>query len=1593
MRQSPERFLPSGEHVPISGIQYTASYGPQFNAAADGSPSVARGAEVAAYDAARNQVFILGPQGVDVLDATTLEFKLGLPRSDAQPGSPVTLGGGNSVAVFGDVLAVAYDGEERGEDGAVVFYDISGSEPVITRIVTGPDFSTPDQITFTPDGSKLLVAIEAEPGDDYASDARGGVAIIDVATGALTFAGFDAFDDEAAALRAAGVRLTGRATPDGEPNTALPSRDLEPEYIAVNAAGTKAYVALQEANALGILDIASGEFESILSFGLKDHSLAGFGLDASDRDGGPNIRTLPIYGMFQPDGIATFEAGGRTFIVTANEGDAREWGNFEEPIRINDPAVVLDPTAFPAAIAARLKDNAVAGRLEISRHTGDTDGDGDYDQLHVFGGRSVSIFEVTGDGTGLELVWDSGDTIDEVIAAQFPFRYDDTRSDNKGAEPEHLTLATVDGTLQAIVGLERASMLMSFEIDTSAVAEGGDPVGRLSGLLGGGLPTSGGIDGAAEVFTYIPGEGGAPGQVIVPNEVTGTVRQLDLQPATGSTFTLQILHGSDFEAGLAATARAPNFAAIVDALEGSYANSITLSSGDNYIPGPFLAAGTDAGVRAALQAYYEQLFGLAPGALSGLREAPARMDIAILNAIGVEASVFGNHEFDLGTNIVADAIDVIAGSGTGTGRITSIGALFPYLSANLDFAGDAALRTLVTQTLREASSYATTAADLANDNAIGSEAADAQISPWTTIVENGETIGILGATTQILRSISSPGGVEIIGDDVNDMPALAAILQPYVDQMAAQGIDKIILLSHLQQNALELELATLLRGVDVIIAGGSHQVWADETDALRPGDEAGNDYPVFRTGADGNSVAVVNTGSEYSYVGRLVVTFDEDGNIIPDSVDPAISGAYVTTDEGVDAVAGNADGTLSQDERDEIFADGTRGGEVKQLADAVGAVIAAKDGNVFGYSDVFLDGRRIEVRTQETNLGNLTADANLAFARSFDGEVVVSLKNGGGIRAEIGAIVGQPIPAEVPPLPNPEAGKPAGGISQLDIENALRFNNGLAMATFTAANLLAVVENALRGVAPGATPGAFPQVSGLVFSFDGDRPAGERVVTLAVEAEDGTLLDILVQDGEIVGDPARTFKVVTLGFLLDGGDGWMNGVTFTDRVNLFDPASSTAFDTAGREQRVLADYLAANFATPATAYDQPDTEEELDARIQNLDFGDDGVLPQATVQYLSGGTAMLDGTVTAVAGLGTALTFTASGRVETIAGTDANDIILAGGSRDSVAGGLGADSLLGEAGKDSMQGGDRADTLDGGSGIDILDGGDGDDVLLGGTGGELLLGGLGDDLLDGGSGDELGFGGAGRDTLLGGGGLDILEGEEGDDSLSSGTSADTLDGGLGADVMVGATGNDLYVVDDAGDVVTEIAGGGRDLVRSAVDLTLGAFVEDLTLVGSAVSGTGNARSNAILGNELANLLSGGGGADTLSGAEGNDQLAGGGNNDLLVGGAGGDTLAGGAGNDVFAFLDTADSAALVADGGDLIEGFVRGEDRIRLGFDFDEATPGFQSFDAAEHTIHVDILDPTLVVVSIGTDADAERDFILTVRGAGTLDATDFVFA
>ena len=612
---------------------------------------------------------------------------------------------------------------------------------------------------------------------------------------------------------------------------------------------------------------------------------------------------------------------------------------------------------------------------------------------------------------------------------------------------------------------------------------------------------------------------------------------------TPARFTLQLLHAADLEGGVEALDNAPRFSAVLNALKAEEANTVIVGAGDTYIPGAFFAAGNDPSLRDVLG-----------------REGSGRADILMLNAMGFMASALGNHEFDLGTGTLAS---LIADDGRGY-----VGAAFPFLSANLDFSLDRELAPLVVDAGQEA---------MAIPNSL---------SKSTVITTpSGEKIGVVGATTPWLPKISVPGDVRVSPENRDDIPALAAIIQDSVDELKSSGVQVIILTGHLQRFSIDEALAGQLGGVDIIISGGSNTLLADNTDRLRDGDTAAGVYPILATSASDEPVAIVSTDGNYKYVGRLVVDFDEAGVLIPESIDAEVSGAFATDEVGV-VDTGNADPAP----------------QVVAITQAIRDVVPAKDGTTFGSTSVYLEGRRGAVRAEETNLGNLTADANLDAARRIDPTVVASLKNGGGMRASIGVTVGV---SELPPPANPLVGKAEGDISQLDIENTLRFNSGLSLLTLTAAQLLEVVEHAVAEAQPGVSTGQFPQVGGLAFSYDMSQPAGERVKSLVITNSDGNPMDIVAQNGGVVGDRERTFRIVTRDFLADGGDDYpFPNFPDTDRVNLPDvmteeqSGGDAEFAAPGREQDAFAEYLASNFSE--TPYSVQDVDAENDERIQDL---------------------------------------------------------------------------------------------------------------------------------------------------------------------------------------------------------------------------------------------------------------------------------------------------------------------------------------------------------------------------------------------------------
>lgn len=625
--------------------------------------------------------------------------------------------------------------------------------------------------------------------------------------------------------------------------------------------------------------------------------------------------------------------------------------------------------------------------------------------------------------------------------------------------------------------------------------------------------------------------------------------------ANNTAYTLQILHSSSLEGGTNTFTEAINLASLVDGLEDKFPNTITLSTGDNFLPGPVYFAAEDLAMREALVSVYKQLTGKE---LNSLDVGSGRLDATLLNIIGFDASAIGNHEFDQGTSAFAGLVGANLNGNT-LDNIKWLGSQFPYLATNLDFSKDSSLSGLATTTILPRSSFQSTPEQLL------SEGAKPKLAPATIIEEGGEKIGVLGVSNPLFRTVTQAGGIQVLGGET--AAQIAAVLQPTIDSLTAQGINKIILLSDLPSFNLDQELIKQLQGVDVLLSGTTTFL-ADSTDTLRPDNTAAGTYPLLTSDKDNNPALIVTGGNQYKYLGRLVLDFDAEGKIITENLDPKINGMYATTDAMVQSVWQGQD----------PLALGSKGALVKELTDSINQLIELKDTRIFGKTNVLLNGERNSVRTQETNFGDMLADANLAAVRKIDSSVAVAIQNAGTIRGSL----------------------PVGEISQLDAETILRFNNELVLVTVTAAGLKALLENGVSLAGEGKTSGRFPQLAGLNFSFDTTDPenkpipVGQRVQSLALVDNEGKNTDIIVQNGQVVGDANRLIRVVTLGFMATGGDGYDFPGLGKDVVN-----------TEINEQQAFKDYLKAYQTNP---YNIAETPAKEDLRIQNLDIRNDNVI-------------------------------------------------------------------------------------------------------------------------------------------------------------------------------------------------------------------------------------------------------------------------------------------------------------------------------------------------------------------------------------------------
>lgn len=470
-------------------------------------------AEIVAYDPISQRLFTMST-ALDQLDIINF----------SDPSNPTTVStidlksygkGTTSVAVKNGVVAVNVTGiNNEQENGSVIFFDTDGT--YLNKVTVG---ALPDMVTFTPNGHYVLTANEGQPNDDYSIDPEGSISIINIQGGIanltqnnVTTLNFTSFNSSEATLLSQGVRKTK--------STSTLSQDLEPEYITVSADSKKAWMSLQENNAIAEIDLETMTITAIRALGTKNYNVDFNGFDASDNNSGVVISNWPVKGFYMPDGIANYTVGSTTYIITANEGDEKEYAALVERTTVG--AVTLDPIAFPNGDI--LKQSHNLGRFRISNLQGDTDIDGDYDELYAVGARSFSIWNAS---TGA-LIYDSGSeferiTEDDPLMATI-FNADNgnnnlkNRSRAKGPEPEGVTIAKIGNKIFAFITLERTGGIMVYDItDPNNVTFVDNKNSRSTSAFDG--------DNGPEGIIYIDGTTSPDGNyyIISANEMSGTL--------------------------------------------------------------------------------------------------------------------------------------------------------------------------------------------------------------------------------------------------------------------------------------------------------------------------------------------------------------------------------------------------------------------------------------------------------------------------------------------------------------------------------------------------------------------------------------------------------------------------------------------------------------------------------------------------------------------------------------------------------------------------------------------------------------------------------------------------------------------------------------------------------------------------------------------------------------------------------------------------------------------------------------------------------------------------------------------------------------
>ncbi len=1000
------------------------------------------GAEIVAYDAVNKRAYLLNgaENAVIILDLTKLSAQTGVQQLEAWKTVKLADLGLTGIANItsvatapdGEWIALSLVAEPEQDNGRVAFLTPDGA--LLGTVEVG---ALPDMVGVTPDGKTVFTANEGQPSDDYTIDPEGSVSLIDVTGGA---AGIEQsavttvyFTDPL--LIEAGVR-------NGKDGATI-AESLEPEYIAASADSKTLYITLQENNAIATLDVASKAFTSVKSLGYKDHSVLGQGLDASDKDDTINIRNWPVKGVYMPDGIDAVTIGGRTYLLTANEGDARDYDAFSDELRVKD--LEADQLALNAEHYAGytqeqldvlhaddlLKDEQL-GRLKIIADLG-KNADGKYEALYSYGSRSFTIW----DAATMNRVYDSGDQFERYTAAAHPEQFNvsnsdaekDGRSDDKGPEPEDVKTGVIGDQTYAFIGLERTGGIMVYNITNPAEVELSVYFNTRD------FSREEGADSGPEGLRFIPAEQSPTGHALLlaGYEVSGTLSVYEMKPAAKTTM-ITILHTNDTHGRVEESSNDgmgfAKISSLVKQFHTDNKNTLLLDAGD-----------TMHGTTIATLLQGESI-------------------VDIMNTVGYDAMAAGNHDFNYGYE-----------------QLLALGERmkFPLLSANVKQADGSDLLT-----------------------------------PYIITEVDGIKLGLFGLTTPETTYKTHPNNVKglTFTDPAEEAKKIVAELEDKVDAIIAVthlGIDE-------SSTDTSIKVAKEAQGIDLIVDGHSHSTLVE---GLR---------------AD-HSTLIVSAGEYTKNLGVVELVFDADKKLI--AKDARLIGKEVTANVTPDPA-------------------------VERVIDEVKRAQEATLSQVVGHTAIHLEGERDQVRTGETNLGNLITDAMLHVTGAE-----VALTNGGGIRESINA----------------------GDITKGDVITVLPFGNYIVTKRVPGADLKDALEQGSDAYPE--SKGAFPHVGGMTFKINPNAAAGERVYDIQIG---GQPLDL-----------ARDYMLATNDFIAAGGDEY---TMFSDEPIAGEyPALDEALIAyiqhvgtvdAGEEGRILADAAKAGAANePEQSADTPSASQQV----------------------------------------------------------------------------------------------------------------------------------------------------------------------------------------------------------------------------------------------------------------------------------------------------------------------------------------------------------------------------------------------------------------